>query len=127
MFVFAMSADQVTSFSESCYYEPSSTGEQTLTVQEDIVYSWPPAELPTDYWTRPVTAEHREWWPILGNYPGTGYPGSEHAIWEELYPNTNNAWSDRYNFYPWVQSSTTAHVVWKRQDAMRALHASSVQ
>ena len=30
---------QVVTFDQSAYYKPSSTGEQTLTVQEDIVYS----------------------------------------------------------------------------------------
>ena len=33
---------------ESAYYEPASTGPQILTVQEDIVYSWPPSPIPTD-------------------------------------------------------------------------------
>ena len=59
----------------SAYYRPSSTSEQKLTVQQDFVWSWPPSPLPTDYWTRPVSVEHREWWPILGNWPGTGYRG----------------------------------------------------
>jgi hypothetical protein len=36
-------------FTQSCYYEPSSTAEQNLTVQEAIVYSWPESKLPTDY------------------------------------------------------------------------------
>ena len=40
------------------YYMPSSDGPYELEVQEDIVYSWPPADLPTDYWTRPVSPEH---------------------------------------------------------------------
>jgi hypothetical protein len=44
----------------SSYYRPSSTAEQTLTVQEDIVYSWPESPLPTDYWTRPISPENRE-------------------------------------------------------------------
>src|SRR5665647_1485576 len=66
---------QVWNFIESTYYLPSETQKQTFTVQQDMVPSWPPAALPTDYWTRPVSLENREWWPILGNYPGTGYVG----------------------------------------------------
>jgi hypothetical protein len=66
---------QIITFDESAYYKPASTGEQTLKVQEDIVNSWPDLGLPTDYWTRPVTPEHREWWPILGYFPGTGVTG----------------------------------------------------
>lgn len=44
------------------YYAPASTPEQTLTVQQDIVASWPAAPLPTDYWTRPISSENREWY-----------------------------------------------------------------
>ncbi|MDH5595136.1 MAG: hypothetical protein OEY40_00270 [Candidatus Bathyarchaeota archaeon] len=104
----------VTSFEESCYYAPSSTAEQTLTVQEDIVYSWPEAELPTDYWTRPISLEKREWWTIAGGYPGTGYIGGG-PIWDELYPGTNPRWSSNYGFHPWVQGPNSAHILWKRQ------------
>lgn len=52
--------DIYTNFTQSCYYEPSSTGWQTLTVQQDQVFSWPPSPLPTDYWTRPVEPGNRE-------------------------------------------------------------------
>lgn len=114
------------SATESCYYEPSSTEEQTLTVQDAIVYSWPEAPLPTDYWTRPVHLENREWWPILGNYPGTGYSlaGIEACgqnMWDELYPDTNPCWSSSYAFHPWVTGPNTAHIVWKRQGGIAGL------
>jgi hypothetical protein len=105
----------------SAYYQPSATKEQTLTVQQDFIWSWPPAPLPTDYWTRPASLNNREWWPILGNYPGTGYKGGG-TMWDTLYPDTNIYDSpDRYNFHPWVQGPNTAHIVWKRQDAIAGL------
>ena len=86
-----------TRYTESAYYPPHSTAEQTLTVQDAQVYSWPPAPLPTDYWTRPVSMMNREWWPILGNYP---------------WPYGN----DGYDYAgPYVISPNTAHVAWKRQ------------
>jgi hypothetical protein len=110
---------------QSCYYEPDSTEEQILTVQEAIVYSWPEAKLPTDYWTRPASLENREWWPILGNYPGTGYsPGGEtiaNNMWDTLYPDTNPCWSSNYAFHPWVIGPNTAHIVWKRQGGIAGL------
>ncbi len=110
-------------FTQSCYYEPSSTKEQILTVQEGIVYSWPEAPLPTDYWTRPISLENREWWKIAGNYPGTGYQGSTttQAIWDELYPDTNPCWSSNYAFHPWVIGPNSAHIVWKRQGSIAGL------
>jgi len=104
----------------STYYEPSQTEEQTLTVQEDIVYSWPEAELPTDYWTRPVSLEKREWWSIIGSYPGTGYAGGG-PIWDEMYPGTNPSYSFVYDFTPWVQGPNTSHIVWKRLDSVAGL------
>ena len=104
----------------SAYYRPSSTEEQVLTVQQDFVWSWPPAPLPTDYWTRPASLNNREWWPILGNYPGDGYQGGG-PIWDALYPDTNPSWSARYGFTPWVQAPNSAHVVWKRQGALGGL------
>ncbi len=57
------------------YYKPSSDGPYNFTVQADPVASWPASPLPTDYWTRPVSPENREWWPILGYYPSTGVVG----------------------------------------------------
>jgi outer membrane protein assembly factor BamB len=104
----------------SAYYRPSSTGEQTLTVQSDLVWSWPPAPLPTDYWTRPASLRNREWWPILGNWPGTGYQGGG-PMWDQMYPDTNPSYSTNYGFTPWVQGPNTAHVVWKRQGAIAGL------
>ncbi len=102
-------------FVQSSYYAPSSTPEQTLTVQTAPVLSWPPAPLPTDYWTPPVSPNNREWWPILGNYPGTGYIGGG-TTWDELYPNTNPNYSPTYNFIPWVQGPNSAHIVWRNQE-----------
>ena len=100
----------------SAYYSPSSTQVQNLTVKQDMVWSWPPAALPTDYWTRPASLNNREWWPILGNYPANGYNGDGYPNWNTLYPNTNPYDSNGvYNFVPWVQAPNTAHIVWKRQ------------
>jgi hypothetical protein len=103
-----------TTFPQSTYYEPSSSEEQTLTVQEDMVYSWPDLGLPTDYWERPASLEHREWWPILGGWPGTGYAGGG-SIWDQYYPDTNPCYSPQYDFHPWVQGPNTSHIVWKEQ------------
>ena len=107
-------------FTQSLYYAPASTAEQQLIVQQELVASWPPAPLPTDYWTRPAHVENREWWSILGNYPATGYVGGG-PIWDELYPGTTPQWNDKFEFVPWVQGPTTSHIVWKRQGAVAGL------
>ena len=108
---------QVVEFEESSYYEPSSDGPYELVVQQDIVPSWPASELPTDYWERPVSPEHREWWPILGNFPPDGIVGGG-PYWPA---DTNIYMNDDYDFVPYVQGPNTAHIVWRRQDAMAGL------
>jgi hypothetical protein len=108
---------QENSFTESCYYQPSSTDWIELTVQEDQVLSWPPSPLPTDYWTRPVSPENREWWPILGNFPPTGVVGGG-SNWPA---DTNIYMNDDYDYVPYTQAPNTSHVVWKRQDAIAGL------
>ncbi|MDH5266315.1 MAG: PQQ-binding-like beta-propeller repeat protein [Candidatus Bathyarchaeota archaeon] len=107
---------RVISFPESCYYKPASTAEQTLTVQQEPVLSWPPSPLPTDYWTRPVAFANREWAPITGNYPWRG-PG----VGSDWPADTNRYWNDRENFIPYVQAPNTAHIAWKRQEAISGI------
>lgn len=109
---------------ESAYYKPSSTAEQTLTVQQDMIPSWPTTPLPTDYWMRPIPPEYREWWPIAGNFPWFGPGGG--SMWDELYPNTNPyrmgiSREPLARFAPWVQAPNSAHIVWKRQGAMAGI------
>ena len=104
-------ADAVTNIRESVYYRPSSDGPYTITVQQDFVMSWPESPLPVDYWVRPVSAYHREWWPILGDFPWTGVGGG--TLWDSLYPETN-IYASNYRFVPYVQGPNSAHVLWKR-------------
>ncbi|HLN46045.1 MAG TPA: hypothetical protein VK209_10100 [Candidatus Sulfotelmatobacter sp.] len=104
----------------STYFKPSSTAEQSLTVQQDPVWSWPLA-LPTDYWTRPASMNNRGWWPILGAYPGTGYVGYGYSNWDTLYPNTNPQYMTLQDFTPWVKAPNTAHVLRKQLGAIAGL------
>lgn len=101
------------------YYTSTSTPETTLTVQQDMVASWPPSTLPTDYWIRPIIAENREWWIIAGDYPWRGPSGG--PTWDELYPNTTPYWSSSYDFTPWVQGPTSSHIVMMRQGTIGGL------
>ncbi len=109
----------VFNFNESAYLLPSSTEEQILTVQDNIIASWPESSLPTDYWTRPISPENREWWVIAGNYPWNGPGGG--PVWDSLYPDTNTYYSRTLCFTPYVQAPNSPHVVWKRQGAIGGL------
>jgi hypothetical protein len=111
--------NQVVSFPKSCYYTPSETAEQTLVVQEEIVASWiDPIPTPVDYWTRPVSPEHRDWVPFLGNYPSTGIVGDST---DPNWPADTNIYKSNYDFTPYVQAPDTSHVVWKKQGAISGL------
>ncbi len=101
-------------YTKSVYYLPDSTPETTIYVQEDMVASWPVSELPTDYWTRPVSPEHREWASILGDYPwhGPGY---------EPWPAKTSYYQSNYQFTPYVQAPNSSHVVWRMQGAIGGL------
>jgi hypothetical protein len=108
---------QVVNFQESVYYEPSHDGPYNLTVQEESVAAWPFSPLPTEYWTRPVSPENREWWNILGYFPSTGVVGEEGQFW----PDETNTYMSNYRYVPYVQGPESAHVMWKRQGAIGGL------
>jgi hypothetical protein len=97
---------------ESAYYQPSTSKTQSFTCQADFNPSWPAEALPTDYWTRPVDFSHRDWWPILGNYPANGYDGTTDPQWSTRYPDTNPLWSSAYGLIPWVQGPQSSHIAW---------------
>jgi hypothetical protein len=90
----------------SILYKPSETEWQNLTVQEDIVSSWPYRPMTTDYWTRPVNPMWRDWGMSIGDYPfNTVY---YYANGRVLYPSN-------YKFTAYVTAPNSAHVVWKRE------------
>ena len=99
----------------SAYHKPSTSGWLNVTVQQDMVSSWQPLPLPTDYWTRPVSPNTREWWPIAGNFPPTGIVGGSN------WPEGTNKYMSNYNFIPYVQGPESGHIVWKNQFAIGGL------
>ncbi len=116
----------IVSFTKSSYYTPCSDGPYNLTVQQNMIGSWPVSPLPTDYWTRPVSPENREWWPIMGSYPSTGvlggfFPASTMIRGTTDWPANTNHYMSNYNFIPYVQAPKTAHIAWKEQGAVAGL------
>jgi len=106
----------------SRWYMPCSTPYVTnVTVQSEMISSWPPAALPfNEYWTRPVNYMNREWWPILGNYP---YSGSGEG-WPNWPADTNyysGTQASSYRYQPLVTGPNTCHIVWRRQDQLSGL------
>ncbi len=101
-------------FTKSCYYMPATAPQQTFTVQNEQVASWPPSPLPNDYWTRPVEFENREWSTILGDYPWWG-PGQASINGYNWPSGSSYTWGYGYNFVPYVTGPTSCHIVWKQQ------------
>jgi outer membrane protein assembly factor BamB len=102
-------------FLQSCYYSPSSDGPYNFTVQSEIVYSWPPAPLPTDYWTRPINLMNREWGAVSGWYPATGQYGGVDPY--NNWPADTNLYMSNYNYIPYVQGPNSAHILRTRLDS----------
>jgi hypothetical protein len=102
-------------YTGSTYYQPDSSPEYTFTVQQDMVWSQGVISLPTDYWTRPVPQELREWLPIIGDWPWYGPAGPDFYT---MYPNDSPYWTPRTDFYPYVQGPSSAHIAWKQVNAI---------
>ncbi len=106
------------SYLGSAYYKPATTPEVSVTVQQNMVASWPVAALPTDYWERPVSPNNREWKSILGNWPATGVDGWRGA---EPWPENTNRYMSNYRYVPWVQAPGSAHILRKEVGAIGGL------
>ena len=100
---------------QSAWYQASESPIVSLTVQQEAVMSWPAAQLPTSYWTRPIPIENREWWVIGGQYPYNGAGGGD------AWPSNTNAYASNYKFTPYVQAPNTAHIAWMRQGALAGI------
>lgn len=108
---FLVTNNSGTNYLTSHYYAPAATQELTLTVQQEPVLSWY-SPLPTDYWTRPISPENREWYVIAGNFPWAYYdPGAVGA---------GRGRAARY-YGPFITAPNTAHILWRRQGALSGI------
>jgi hypothetical protein len=57
-----------------------------LVVQEEPLPYYPSHPLPTEYWTRPIDPQLREWYPISGNW--VQRPDNSFAYWQDYAPET---------------------------------------
>jgi len=80
----------------------------TLVVTNELVSNWPAAPLPTEYWTRPINAQNREWQAIANNWYGVPI----------LYGNT---WGGSSNWVPVGSAPNSAHVLWSKDRGLGGL------
>lgn len=93
-------ANQGFNATQDCYYAPSQSPKYSLSVQEAQVSSWQASPLPSDYWTRPISPNNREWWVIGGNCPNNEMGGGTGT---EGWPDNTNIYRSNYKFTPYVQ------------------------
>ncbi|PVX25914.1 MAG: hypothetical protein CW691_03120 [Candidatus Bathyarchaeum sp.] len=72
--------------SSAIYYEASTSEPLELIVQDMSIDYYPQANLPNEYWTRPIDAQLREWSRIAGNWLST--PANLYAPYNDDAPNT---------------------------------------
>ncbi|MCL2690850.1 MAG: PQQ-binding-like beta-propeller repeat protein [Candidatus Bathyarchaeota archaeon] len=79
-------------------YKACESENVTLQVLEDWYKPWHPGHsMPTDYWTRPVDSQLREWYSLMGSW---------------LAPKQRNG----NMFAPYNEAPTTAHILWSTPD-----------
>lgn len=69
-------------------WQTSKSRTVELTVQQEQIQAWPETQLPTGYWSYPISAENRDWYKIAGNWIGAGSPAyftkapdTSHILW----------------------------------------------
>jgi hypothetical protein len=82
---------------EGTIMEASTSPTVTLTVQQEPLTDYPGHALPTEYWTRPIDDQLREWYSISGNW--VGVPDANNNYWV-----SNGLYND--------DAPETAHVLW---------------
>lgn len=89
------------------YFEPSTSEEVTLIVQQEPIATKPQIPLPTEYWQRPITAENLDWYKIAGNWlgyalgTGGGYAGGGN-------------YNMTANYNPYTTAPNTGHILWTK-------------
>jgi len=86
------------------YYKPVTSRKTELIVQQESIPGYPTIPLPTDYWTRPISAENWDWWSISGNWLKDSYNS-------ELYM----AYCSGTGYNPYSEAPMTAHIVWTKE------------
>lgn len=84
-------------------YVPAESPTTKLVVQEERVPDWPAAELPTEYWERPINSENREWSSISGDWLMCYY--------NSTYTGFGDA-SAGYN--PYSKAPRSSHIAWTK-------------
>lgn len=95
---------QTLTVASTAAYGPSDSLKTTLVVQQEQIPTYPSSPLPTEYWTRPIDAQLREWNTISGNWLALSRGESQFR---------------RINLYS--KGPETGHVAWTKEFALGGL------
>ncbi|MDI9578006.1 MAG: PQQ-binding-like beta-propeller repeat protein [Thermoproteota archaeon] len=84
------------------WYIPLESKVLEVTVQEEQITVTPELPMPTEYWTRPINAENRQWYQISGNW--LMGKGDKDAVAYEGSGNAN----------PYSTAPNTGHIMWTK-------------
>ncbi|MCW3999220.1 MAG: PQQ-binding-like beta-propeller repeat protein [Candidatus Bathyarchaeota archaeon] len=70
------------------YYKASDSDVVTLVVREEPVPDYPFTALPSEYWTRPIDAQHYTWYTVSGNW--LSIPPNKNAVNNDLAPQSSH-------------------------------------
>ena len=82
------------------YFEASDSAVLELVVQEEPIPYYPGVSLPSEYWTRPIDAQAREWSRIAGNWLAINSQFSESLAGRIVYNNE--------------EAPETPHILWNK-------------
>jgi hypothetical protein len=92
------------------YFEPSTSAEVILNVQQQQIPAFQDIPLPTQYWSRPIEGQNRLWYTISGNWLGSGFSSRG-----------TNDYNSSSNFAPYRTAPNTAHIMWTKPLAFGGL------
>ncbi len=96
-------AGETFAFGEGITYRPAESQVTELVVQQDPIQPYPAAPIPTDYWTRPINAQHRNWYSIAGDWLMRSY-SSQYGTFGEV-----------VGYNPYSQAARAPHVMWTKE------------
>jgi hypothetical protein len=114
----SITPDEVGSYTIKFSYAGETVGSRTikgttapdvvLVVQDEPIGDYPNTPLPTEYWTRPINAQNRDWYAIQNN-------------WYGLPMVVGSSWAGESNWVPVGSATNSAHVLWKKEKDLGGL------
>lgn len=82
---------------------PATSPVTELVVQQNPIEPYPEVPFPTDYWTRPINAQHRNWYTKSGNWL------------MRAYNSTGRSFGEVTGYNPYSQAPLAPHVMWTKE------------